>query len=454
MRLEAVGEQQAVVSPSASRLTESLRDIGYDLPTAIADLVDNSVSAGAKTIDVIFRFHSEGSFILVADDGCGMDSAEILEALRFGSRRTYGPSDLGRFGLGLKTASLSQGRRLTVVSRAVGSGRPIGRTLDLDWVMERDEWIVPHPETTRGVEAAFGVVEQRAGTVIVLEKLDRLLGRLVTESASRKRLVFVAGKVREHLSMVFHRFLVGETALPSIVINVDDGSEDPERLQPWDPFARSEEATTELPEMTLPVRTDEGETAVVLQRFVLPARSQFSSPDSFERMSGPLKWNRQQGLYVYRSGRLIQFGGWARLRAIDEHTKLARAAIDFPPELDRHFQTNVSKMSVNIPSDVRSMIRDPLQELALKAAARYRLKGDGKRRANGHKKSTAGSRDIGFALHVAADLTGDSAALQRLMRQIRKVDPALWWALGGQLVGSGKSGSFPSEGNDRTEDQS
>lgn len=436
MKLEEVGEQQAVVSPSASRLTESLRDIGYDLPTAIADLVDNSVSAGAKTVDVIFRHHKEGSFILVADDGCGMDAQEILEALRFGSRRTYGPTDLGRFGLGLKTASLSLGRRLTVVSRAVGSGKPVGRTLDLDWVAEHDEWIVPHPEETRGVEAAFGIVAQRPGTVVVVEKLDRVLGRLVTESASKKRLTFVAKKLQEHLSMVFHRFLAGETGLPSLAINVDDGTMEPEKLAPWDPFARDEESTNELPTMTLPVRTGGGESEVRLWRFVLPARSQFSSPEAFERLSGPLKWNRQQGIYVYRAGRLIQYGGWARLRAIDEHTKLARAAIDFPPELDRHFQTNVSKMSVNLPTDIRAMLRDPVQELALKAAARYRLKGDGKRRTNGQARSTAVSRDVGFALHVAADLSGDSAALQRMMERVKQVDPALWCSLGGDLLGN------------------
>jgi Histidine kinase-, DNA gyrase B-, and HSP90-like ATPase len=422
-------ETDHLVTPSAARLTESLRDIGYDLPTAVADLVDNSVSAGATAIDVVFRFFRGGSFILISDDGCGMQLAEILEALRFGTRRSYAPTDLGRFGLGLKTASLSQGRRLTVVSRPVGTESTVGRTLDLTRIAEHDEWIVGRPATTRGVEVAFAIAERRPGTVIVLEDLDRVVGQAATEANARRRLANAADKTREHLAMVFHRFLSGEHGYPGIVLNVDDDRSGPTRLAPWDPFATAEPATVELPALTLAIQVDQQEWPLHLRRFILPAKAEFSSVDEFERMSGPLKWNRQQGLYVYRAGRLIQSGGWARLRAIDEHTKLARAALDFQPQLDRHFQTNVSKMSVNLPGDVRSSLGDPLHELALKAATRYRLKGGAPRRTTPAPR-TAANREVGFALRMAADLTGDSESLVRILAKVREVDPGLGRALG------------------------
>ncbi|RYF39369.1 MAG: ATP-binding protein, partial [Comamonadaceae bacterium] len=105
------------IAPSAARLTNSLRDIGYDFPTALADLVDNAVTAGANRINVETHFKPNGSYVLISDDGSGMHDEELVEALRFGTRRSYGQNELGRFGLGLKTGTFSQCRRLTVVTR-------------------------------------------------------------------------------------------------------------------------------------------------------------------------------------------------------------------------------------------------------------------------------------------------------------------------------------------------
>src|SRR5579872_5411751 len=109
-----------IVAPDASAMIESLRAFGYDLPTAIADLIDNSISAGAKNVWLNFRWNGPDSFISVADDGCGMSRTTLINAMRAGSRSPLDPrtpADLGRFGLGLKTASFSQCRRLTVASK-------------------------------------------------------------------------------------------------------------------------------------------------------------------------------------------------------------------------------------------------------------------------------------------------------------------------------------------------
>ena len=136
--------RSAAITPSAARLTESLRDIGYDFPAAVADIVDNSVMAGASNVDVQIEFDGEDSYVAISDDGEGMTSNGLVEALRYGSRRPYGRSDLGRYGLGLKTASLSQCRSVTVITcrRSAPSYVRMYACLTLTWIAELDEWLV------------------------------------------------------------------------------------------------------------------------------------------------------------------------------------------------------------------------------------------------------------------------------------------------------------------------
>src|SRR5439155_719219 len=146
-RKSATRRRRAIeVTPSASRLTVSMRDIGYDFTSALADLVDNSISAGAQKVDIDITFEGADSRILIADDGSGMTETELNEALRFGSRRTYSAEDLGRYGLGLKTASISQCRRVTVFTRrAMTYRRVAGRTLDVDRITQTDRWEITEP---------------------------------------------------------------------------------------------------------------------------------------------------------------------------------------------------------------------------------------------------------------------------------------------------------------------
>src|ERR1700760_3578370 len=160
--------KSATITPSAARLTESLRDIGYDFPSAVADIVDNSVMANASHIDVSIEFAGEDSYLMISDDGEGMTGNGLVEALRYGSRRSYGRSDLGRYGLGLKTASLSQCRSVTVVScrRSIGKAVTV-RTLDLDMIAEWDEWLVVEPPSDAVIKAAEERLSGDPGTVVV-----------------------------------------------------------------------------------------------------------------------------------------------------------------------------------------------------------------------------------------------------------------------------------------------
>ena len=176
------------VAPSAARLTGSLRDIGYDFPTAVADLVDNSVAAAATRVNVETQFEPHGSYVLISDDGEGMTETELLESLRFGTRRTYGRNELGRFGLGLKTGSFSQCRRLTVVTRRSTKTRRIRvSTLDLNRIERHDQWVMTVDESSPAIERARSMLAEGPGTVVVWEDLDRVLPERYAESGWGRR---------------------------------------------------------------------------------------------------------------------------------------------------------------------------------------------------------------------------------------------------------------------------
>lgn len=412
--------------PSAARLTGSLRDIGYNFPTAVADLVDNSISAGATRVGVELVFEPDNSYVLIWDDGKGMTPNALLEALRFGSRRDYRQNELGRFGLGLKTGSFSQCRRLTVVSRTAPKQNTCHvRTLDLDFIERVDSWSVLADEQSDAIEHARSILRDGPGTVVVWENLDRVLPDRYAESGwGRRRLNSLAKKTAEHLSMVFHRFLAGTHGLDKVAISVGDS-----KLQAWDPFAGSEQHTQALAPEIFEVESDQGASDVTFTGYVLPPRDRFSSPEQFERMSGPLKWNRQQGIYIYRANRLVQFGGWNGIRGIDEHTKLARASIDFDTDLDETFQINVAKMSVVLPATLKNMLERPIHDLCVRADAAYRQAASvGDARKSTSKSGTADGvalREVGVALKAALLESSDLQTLKRTLAKLKKRHPEL-----------------------------
>lgn len=415
------------VAPSAARLTGSLRDIGYDFPTAVADLVDNSVTAGASRINVYTQFEPKGSYVMISDDGHGMSESGLIEALRFGTRRSYTTNELGRFGLGLKTGSFSQCRRLSVVTRSAPKQRVIRvMTLDLNRIARTDRWDITSNEQSPAIERAKQILHESPGTVVVWEDLDRVLPERYAENGwGRRRLRSLASKTSDHLAMVFHRFIAGEVAgRGEVVICVDD-----QKLRPWDPFAPDEPDRKVLPEQVFEVETSDGTSDVRFRGVVLPARDRFSSMEEFERMSGPLKWNRQQGLYIYRADRLVQHGGWSGLRGIDEHMKLARAAIDFDTDLDEAFQVNVAKMSVELPPALRQMLERPVQELCVLADDAYRRSANSGGRQEPSKKISKASetalRDIGIALKAALLEDSSLVGFKEAMKVLKKRHPDL-----------------------------
>jgi hypothetical protein len=367
------------VIPAARRLISSLRDMGYEFTTAVADLVDNSIEAGATVVTIDIEFEGEDSWVRIADNGRGMTSKALREAMRYGSSRKYTTGDLGKFGLGLKVASLSQCRRLSVASRVSRERAEItAYSWDLGHIERTNRWeLIPAIRNAEGARL-HAPLRRSFGTVVLWQELDRILSceRPDSESA-RRRLASMCREVEGHLAMVFHRFLSGEARGRPRLRIVVNGNE----VVPWDPFARDERATRKLGAVNISIGDPGLEGELTLEPFVLPHQSDFSSPDSFRRASGPANWNQQQGFYIYRADRLIQSGGWCRIRTLDEHTKLARVALHFSPRLDKAFRVNVSKMRVQLPRSMREQLAAAIAPVTKVANDLYR---GGNRGNNGH----------------------------------------------------------------------
>jgi hypothetical protein len=378
-----VHEHQAI--PSARRLIRSLRSLGYDFSAAVADLVDNSISAAATEVLIDVEFDGDHSRVRIADNGVGMSKAQLEEAMRYGSERDYDDNELGKFGLGLKTASLSQCQRLSVASRQNTSRGIHVFCWDLEHIDKTDRWELLVPDKNREERILNGHLSNHTGTVVLWERLDRMLGQKHPYGeASRKRLLKMCRELEEHLTMVFHRFLDGEVRNHKLKIKLNDN-----QLKGWDPFVRNEPETKQLNPISIDLEHEDISGTVVLKPYVLPPKNKFSSQEAFNRASGPKKWNLQQGFYIYRANRLIQSGGWCSLRAADEHTKLARIALDFSPQLDDAFSINVAKMRVLLPQEIRDEIQETVEQIVKQARTVYDKKDKSKKSPNNSDAATA-----------------------------------------------------------------
>lgn len=352
------------VIPSAKRLIKSLRDMGYDFAQAVADVVDNSIEAGATLVAIDVEFDGDDSWVRIADNGCGMKPEALREAMRYGAERDYDEEDLGKFGLGLKTASMSQCQRLSVASRWNKDRADISAyAWDLDHVEKTNRWEILPLERGGLRPAIRHPLKETCGTVVLWERLDRILGyKHPYGEMARKRLSQTCREIELHLGMVFHRFLSGEVRRRKLKLLLNGNV-----IPPWDPFCRDQQKTKALSPVTIRVEHEGVAGDVLFEPFVLPHQDDFVPPAAFDRASGPAKWNQQQGFYIYRAGRMIQSGGWSNLRASDEHTKLARVAVSFSPALDEAFKINVAKMRVQMPAAIRDPVRDataPVVKLA------------------------------------------------------------------------------------------
>jgi hypothetical protein len=423
-----VTDNYTTVLPSAGRLMTSLRDIGYELSSAIADLVDNSIDANARHVAIDVVADAADSWIRVSDDGIGMGPRQLEEAMRYGTHTEYASRALGQFGLGLKTASLSQCRRLTVASLGADARRRAARRWDLDRVIERDSWDLERVSVGAAGERLLVPLEGREqGTVVLWEKLDRLLPRRPTQGMTARVVRTGVTEIRQHLAMVFHRFLGGEAFAGRARLTITLNGE---TIEPWDPYSRDERHTRVLPSRVVAYEDSDGHTiAVAVSPYVLPEQRSFSSPEAHRHAGGPQRWNRHQGFYIYRRDRLLQAGGWNRLRTLDEHAKLARIAIDLPAGDEDRFAVDVAKMRVVIPAELRPELRVIASGAVAAAQERYRdhLAMEPSADADPRPATIDAiriSRDWPAIMAVVDDVLGEDPQLRdRLLLRLANVDP-------------------------------
>ena len=334
--------KEKIVVPFAPILVESTRSIGYSFEAALADIIDNSISKDAKEIQVRFSSIRE-QYISIIDDGCGMSESELETAMRYGSQSSLDlrdERDLGRFGLGLKMASLSQCRKLTVITKK--DGVICGARWDLDYIIETGDWSLmiynendvsdfPHVDILKGYSS---------GTIVMWTVFDRLnIGAANPHKVFDEKIEIA----RAHVALVFHRFMGDENFSKRLKINFNN-----EKVEPVDPFLTTNAATQPLTEQIIHIEGN----VIKVKPYVLPYISKMSTKD--KNQVGDINDLRQnQGFYVYRNKRLIVWGTWFRLIKQYELNKLARVRVDIPNTLDAIWEIDVKKSTASLPDIIK-----------------------------------------------------------------------------------------------------
>ena len=352
--------------PSAASLSSSLRDLGYSLETAVADLIDNSISADSTLIQIFCETSRSIPVLAISDDGRGMTEEELVAALRHGAtdpRKKRSLKDLGRFGLGLKTASFSQCRRLTVVSSISGSRS--AAEWSLDDVERMDDWFISILDQDEIAALPYLDALPATGTMVIWRNLDRLS----EDESGRKRDEIVNEKlavVGRHLALVFHRFIAGELKGRKKLRICINGHE----IEPFDPFCRKNDATQVLPSDTVWI----DDVPITLQPYILPHHSRLSATE-YDYYQDRSDFISNQGAYVYRNGRLMAWGDWFRMVPKGEATKLARVQIDFPNSLDEAWTIDIKKSRARPPHAVRDRLRHIIAKITARSVTVHRGRG-------------------------------------------------------------------------------
>ena len=395
--------------PDAPRLIFGLRDTGYNVKTAAADIIDNSIAADADRINVEIVLNADGrKLVYFGDNGKGMDAAGVHRAMRYGAPERENRESLGKFGLGLKTASSSVCLRYTVISRSSPEQALAKLAWDLDHVASVQKWEMLREPVSPDEQETFEELCGDTGTLVIWEKCDRILTKEYEPGSTQERAAInrLAESLSKHVSLVFHRFLDSADSRErnvEIVINE-------KAVTPWNPFypARSEQVLAEG-KQRLEVEMPDGsvETATI-RAWLLPHRLDMGKEEEKEhaRIS-----NRAQGFYVYREGRLIQDGGWLDVFGVPEpHYSLLRIEFDFGHRLDDAFRIDVKKSRILFHPELADGLYRLLLPIYREAGQRYRRKN---REENSAKPvdHTSANRNISD--------TGNAAK-----PQVASVDPA------------------------------
>jgi hypothetical protein len=362
-------------TPDASRLIFGLRDTGYSVNTAAADIIDNSIAANASEVNVRIALRQDGrKFVYFGDNGDGMDSIGVHRALRYGSPVRDNLASLGKFGLGLKTASSSVCRRYAVISRK-SPGSPLAKLAwDLDHVEKTSTWEMLREPIEPHEQEAWDELCGETGTLVVWSKCDRLLKKQYDQPGGTKEkgaVKRVRDALKDHLAMIFHRFLDPADGRQRTVRMTVDG----ESVEPWNPmYPEKAEQVLAEPQRSLVVEGigGVGEGQATIGAWILPHSDALSAEEKPRaRIS-----NKAQGFYVYREGRLISAGGWLDVFgvALEPHMSLLRVEFDFDHRLDEAFGLTVDKSGIRFDPAIEDYLKDLLRAARREAEQRYRRK--------------------------------------------------------------------------------
>lgn len=350
-------EQECV--PFAPSLIESMRSIGYSFSSAIADLIDNSISADARNIDIISE-PGANPWLIILDDGHGMSEKELYEAMRYGSTNPLdkrSENDLGRFGLGLKSASLSQCRHLVVISKQKGDINAY--SWDLDYVIEKGAWMLKgfseeeideYPEIGR-------LKSLKHGTYVFLGEFDRIKEATGNLSETFNKNL---SDMNDHLALVFHRFIE-----EGLNIRINELA-----VEARDPFLSYHPATQRKKETPVYINGEK----ILLKPYILPHLSKLSQED-LDKVGGKENLRTDQGFYVYRNKRLIVWGTWFRLERKDELNKLARVRVDIPNSLDYMWSIDIKKSTATLPDIIKKNMYNAVVDSVLSSETVHTYRG-------------------------------------------------------------------------------
>ena len=409
--------------PIAPTLIESTRAIGYSLEAAVADIIDNSVAAKASLVDISF-FPLNGAYISILDNGTGMNEEELTRAMQYGSQNPLDDRneyDLGRFGLGLKTASLSQCRVLTVASKKDNALQ--ARRWDIDFVKKTGEWSLISMSDDEDIFKIPDIEKLQnldSGTLVVWQNLDRMEAGTIDFSKTMGKQIDV---VRDHLSLVYHRYISGEPGLNKLEILINNVP-----VEPLDPFL-SKKSDQTMQEENYKIQG----SIIKVQPFILPHVSKMTAQEI--KMAGGKEGLRKlQGFYVYRNKRLLVWGTWFRMMRKGELSKLARIRVDIPNTLDNLWTLDIKKSSAIPPEEVRENLANVIDKIGEKSKVKFTRRGkietdDSQIHLWNRMKAREGgyyyeiNRNHPLVEVLQTEIGNDNAALNSLLSQIERTLP-------------------------------
>lgn len=335
--------REVPIRPRITRVLEAIRRIGHSPEDAVLDIIDNSVANHATHVGIVISGQKHFDRIEIADNGTGMDERALEEALRLGSVVDYAPDSLSKYGLGLKAAALSQGGRLTVLTRAA-EGSLLKAELDLTLIAERDEYVVRFLQPS-GPEAE--VFQERTGGVGTLVRVDEIY------PDSAKGLAATVNKAKSAVAETYHRFM---TANAPVTFSVNG-----ETIEPFDPlFVGDLSVATLFEPQKLEFKDASGNTVVINVR----ANQLPHPPTQTDRKQTKDKYDIKQkniGIYIYRANRLIRRAETLGLFTPETKLLAFRASIDFSPDADEFFSSDVAKRRVVLADAVQEKLKGLLK---------------------------------------------------------------------------------------------